>query len=114
MYWVKIYAHDILEPAARIQYRPVDVKAYVDVTTQSQAGHMKDVLRSLVPGVVLLAHQLEGVGCAISSRSALVCSRAELGRELAARFRATGLPVELQAAARDLGVMTTAGKQRST
>eukprot|EP00959_Pyramimonas_sp_CCMP1952_P280321 5859799-Pyramimonas_sp.AAC.1 len=113
MSWVKIYLYDILD-LAHVQHRPVQVKSYVDDITQSQVGHMKDVLNSLVPAAMLLAHQLEGVGCAISAKSALVCSHADLGRELAACFRATGLHIQLQAATRDLGVMTTAGKKRST
>eukprot|EP00959_Pyramimonas_sp_CCMP1952_P077802 1626283-Pyramimonas_sp.AAC.1 len=72
------------------------------------------MLDSLVPAAMLLTHQLEEVCCTISGKSAFVCSHADLGRELAARFRATGLHIQLQAATRDLGVMTTAGKKRST
>eukprot|EP00959_Pyramimonas_sp_CCMP1952_P417909 8755449-Pyramimonas_sp.AAC.1 len=110
MYWVNFHVHDILD-LAQIQYRPAQVTAYVGDLTQSQVGYMKEVLDNFAPAALLLAHQPEGVGCAISQ----VCSRshAELGRELAARYRATALPIKLQAAARDLGVMTTAGKRRS-
>eukprot|EP00959_Pyramimonas_sp_CCMP1952_P414551 8685843-Pyramimonas_sp.AAC.1 len=48
MSWVKIYLYEILD-LAQVQYRPVQVKSYVDDITQSQAGNMKDILDSLVP-----------------------------------------------------------------
>ena len=113
MSWVKIYVYDILD-FAHVHYRPVQVKGYVDDITQSQRGTEEEILAALVPAAVHLTHQLQSLGCTISTKSALVASHSSLGKQLAFRIRAAGLPIKLQVSARDLGVMTTAGKKRHT
>eukprot|EP00959_Pyramimonas_sp_CCMP1952_P102251 2139158-Pyramimonas_sp.AAC.1 len=79
----KIFVYELLD-AAHAQYKPVQVKACVDDATRSIVGQHAQVLASLVPAAMHLAHQLEYLGCTISDESAFVCSRGDLGRELAA------------------------------
>eukprot|EP00959_Pyramimonas_sp_CCMP1952_P055842 1166966-Pyramimonas_sp.AAC.1 len=56
MSWVEIYVYELLD-VTHVHDRPVHVKAYVDDITPSMVGQHEQVLSSLVPAAVNLAHQ---------------------------------------------------------
>eukprot|EP00959_Pyramimonas_sp_CCMP1952_P193194 4040026-Pyramimonas_sp.AAC.1 len=87
-------------------------RAYVDDIAHNMACTEQELLAHVLPAATLFAQEVDKLGLALSSKSALVCSSPAVGAHLADSLQALRLPIRYRAETRDLGSCATAGRRR--
>ena len=108
----KIIIHQMLDRWHR-DYRPAQVRQYVDDLPQRMEGTRRQILRQFPAAAVRLASDLARLRLDLSPKSILIASEPRLRTELHCTLVGAGLAISKGFSGRDLGIDNTAASRRT-
>jgi hypothetical protein len=103
--------YEVLEGMHR-DYMPCNIQSFVDDLPQVHMGPEEIILEQAIELATALASRLRKEGFEISGKSTIVAPSRQLAEKIAKELRRSGLELQVQDSARDLGVEFSGGARR--